>query len=214
MSRHAQSTVQRMAFSTIRPCSSKLSEILADLVTTSGYASSILHRFNIKHLLNLSHAITLMVDELVSKFKPTLEEEFLRIISGIFTDCLKHALAAMEAERFSSDHSTSSSLHNADQPIPQPIVLLINKCITDMFSSPNTVLLKYKDHFMRDFGTLSGLGLHACLRKLHEWRQRVVKAVERTPKVHRIEDLSRLLLNLPYLSSDIEVPGEHLELFS
>lgn len=146
----------------------------------------------------LATAMETMIDEIVTRLKPTAEEELLRTLQVLLTECLKQALQAMDRP-----------LSPIDTPVSASVAAHFRRLLQSFFS--NGSIAVYRTRFEEDFGHVENVGLDVCLARLQRWHRDFIDIVARMPRRYRLEDLSRFLANFSAAYAEIELPGEHLE---
>ncbi len=150
----------------------------------------------------LATAMETMIDEIVTRLKPTPEEELLRTLQVLLTECVKQALAAMDRP---GDRPASP----AEIPVSSSVSMHFRRLLQSFFAAGNIVA--YRARFEQDFGNVESIGLDTCLQRLQRWHRELTDVVARMPRHFRLEDLSRFLTTFSAAYAEIELPGEHLE---
>jgi transformation/transcription domain-associated protein len=166
-----------------------------------------------------------MIEDLVARFKPTPEEEFLRTTHVLLEECLKQALNALDRAH---DHwanrvgfvnlpggkGQQSWLETFPKKalVPRQIATHLKRVLETFFTPTNSPMMKYRARFEADFGNMESgeLTLDGCLLRLHEWHRHMSSLISRMPKNHRLEDFSHFLMTFSGGHAEIDLPGEHL----
>jgi len=188
---------------TFNSASSQPQVVASDLV----HVSNVMQTLRMKHTL-LAGALENMIEDLVNRFKPTPEEEFLRTTHVLLTECLKYAMTHMD--RALHHQGPLPPAFDLDIAVPQQIAVHLRRVLTTFFTPRNTTMAKYRSKFEKDFGQLNKMSLDTCLRRLHEWHRHMTAMIQRMPKNHRLEDFSQFLINFSGSHTEIDLPGEHL----
>jgi transformation/transcription domain-associated protein len=146
----------------------------------------------------LATAMETMIDEIVTRLKPTPEEELLRTLQVLLTECYKQALQAMDRP-----------MSPVDTPVSASVATHFRRLLQSFFSTGS--IMSYRARFEEDFANVETVGLDTCLTRLQKWHQEFAGIVARMPRHYRLEELSRFLTNFSASYADIELPGEHLE---
>ena len=159
---------------------------------------SLAHALAFNRHAMLATAMETMIDEVVTRLKPTAEEELLRTLQVLLTECFKQALQAMDRP-----------LSPIDTPVSPSVATHFRRLLQSFFSTPS--IASYRPLFEEDFGNVETVGLDACLGRLQRWHREFSEVVARMPRHYRLEDLSRFLVNFSSAYAEIELPGEHLD---
>ena len=146
----------------------------------------------------LATAMETMIDEIVTRLKPTPEEELLRTLQVLLTECFKQALSAMD-----------KPTNPVDTPVSPSVAAHFRRLLLSFFASGSVAA--YKTRFEEDFGNVETVGLDKCLGNLQRWHREFSDIVARMPRHYRLDELSRFLTNFSATYAEIELPGEHLE---
>jgi hypothetical protein len=153
-------------------------EPASDLV----HVSNVMQNLRMKHTM-LAGALENMIEDLVNRFKPTPEEEFLRTTHVLLSECLKYALAHMDRALHHAAHLPAS--FQPDIPVPQQIAVHLQRVLSTFFTARNTTMAKYRSKFEQDFGSLDTMTLDVCLRRLHDWHRHMTSLINRaSPPTH------------------------------
>ncbi len=156
-----------------------------------------MHQLRSRHA-QLSTALETMIDEMVTKFKPTPEEELLRSLQVLLGECFKQVQQALERP-----------IQLFEVPVNATVAAHLRRLAESFLTTEN--LLPSRNRFKADFDRIEEAGLDECLRRLQAWHTEVADIIGRFSRLFRLEDLSRFLTSFSASFAEVEIPGEHLE---
>lgn len=164
----------------------------------------IMQTLRTKHSM-LAGTMETVIEQIVERFKPYQEEEILRTIRVLLTECLKFSFAALDRAQHPGSQPASE-----DVPVPMQVQVHLSRMLSSFLTPQNPAVMHHREKFEKDFGNVKQITLDQCLRKLREWHVMMSGIVSRLPKSQRLEDLSPFLTNFPSAHAEIDLPGEHV----
>ncbi|KAG7449166.1 uncharacterized protein BT62DRAFT_1073682 [Guyanagaster necrorhizus] len=137
-----------------------------------------------------------MLDQLLSRFKPSNDEDIYRHICLLLQDGSQHYLVRMNST-------------NEDVELPVQTTQTLQKIAQNMPGRAKASIL-YKDY--EDDFVNTKLTLYEYIHRLQQWRDRYEKILDARPRFQTLDILSHYLTEFQYSKVDeIEVPGQYTE---
>ncbi|KAI0028299.1 FAT-domain-containing protein [Vararia minispora EC-137] len=132
-----------------------------------------------------------MVDQIVSRFKGSPDEEAYRLLSMLLQDAMQQFVIRVNS--------------NADDGgVREPTIGNLQRMTISM---PQPIRKEFEDDFLK-----SKPSLNDYIRRLQSWRDRYEKQLDARPRTQTLDMLSHYLTEFQYAKfDDIEVPGQYTE---
>jgi len=90
-----------------------------------------------------------VIEQIVERFKPYQEEEILRTIRVLLTECLKFSFAALDRAQHPGSQPASE-----DVPVPMQVQVHLSRMLSSFLTPQNPAVMHHREKFEKDFGNV------------------------------------------------------------